>query len=115
MKTLTTTIGLTMILAAVVGSARGDDEKNSQQAKSFEKEITIKVKLNYLLYLPEGYESSNRQWPLVLFLHGAGQTGENVERVKAAGLPGVLGKDCTTSRSSSFRPSRAAAAGIPTL
>ena len=50
------------------------------------------MKLNYLLYLPEGYESSNRQWPLVLFLHGAGQTGENVERVKAAGLPKVLEK-----------------------
>jgi len=95
MKTPMTTVGLTLILAAVASSARagnGDDETKSQQAKSFEKEITIKVKLNYLLYLPEGYESSTRQWPLVLFLHGAAETGENIEKLRNAGLPKVLEK-----------------------
>ena len=93
MKTLTTILGVTMIMAALASAARakeGDDDKTSQQAKSFEKEITIRVKLNYLLYLPHGYEGSNRQWPLVLFLHGAGESGENVEKVKAEGLPKLL-------------------------
>ena len=37
--------------------ARGDEPAaRAQQEKSFEKEITVKVKLNYLLYLPKGYE-----------------------------------------------------------
>ncbi|MBN2146223.1 MAG: hypothetical protein JW726_02500 [Anaerolineales bacterium] len=33
----------------------------------------------YLLYLPEDYEvDSNKTWPLILFLHGAGDRGDNV-------------------------------------
>jgi predicted peptidase len=94
MKTLTTTVWLVVMVALVAASsARGgavDDEKAGQQTRSFEKEITIRVKLNYLLYLPEGYESSNRQWPMVLFLHGGGETGENIEQLRREGLPKVL-------------------------
>ena len=68
----------------------GQEKKSSQQAKSFEKEITITVKLNYLLFLPEGYDSSDKKWPLILFLHGAGESGSDVEKVKATGLPKLL-------------------------
>jgi predicted esterase len=33
----------------------------------------------YLLYLPEGYEAdSKKTWPLIFFLHGYGDRGENV-------------------------------------
>jgi predicted esterase len=33
----------------------------------------------YLLYLPDGYEDSpNKSWPLILFLHGSGDTGDNI-------------------------------------
>jgi predicted esterase len=33
----------------------------------------------YLVYLPDGYATdSNRTWPLILFLHGAGDRGNNV-------------------------------------
>jgi predicted esterase len=33
----------------------------------------------YLLYLPEGYEANPKQtWPLIIFLHGAGDRGDNV-------------------------------------
>lgn len=32
--------------------------------------------LNYRLYLPPGF-SANRKWPVVLFLHGAGERGTN--------------------------------------
>ena len=31
--------------------------------------------MKYLLYLPEDYGSSKQQWPLMLFLHGAGERG----------------------------------------
>lgn len=41
----------------------------------------------YLLYLPPGYEADDRLWPLVLFLHGAGETGTDLEIVKEEGLP----------------------------
>jgi predicted peptidase len=80
--------GVAMALQPAASVAQ--EKKNAQQAKSFEKEITIKVTLNYLLFLPEGYESSEKKWPLILFLHGAGESGNDIEKVKATGLPKLL-------------------------
>lgn len=70
-----------------------DDEsaKSPQEAKSFEKEVTIKVKLNYLLYLPEGYsQNDDKKYPLMLFLHGAGESGDNLDKVKMHGPPKIV-------------------------
>ena len=50
------------------------------------------MKLNYLLFLPEGYESSGeKKWPLMLFLHGAGESGNDLEKVKLHGPPKIVG------------------------
>jgi predicted peptidase len=61
-----------------------------QQAKHFEKEITVKVKLNYLLFLPEGYEQGDKKWPLILFLHGSGESGDDLSKVKIHGPPKMI-------------------------
>ncbi len=59
--------------------------------KSFKKVITKTFNLNYLVAFPEGYEeSSNKKWPLVLFLHGAGERGEDLELLKAHGIPKLI-------------------------
>jgi predicted peptidase len=43
---------------------------------------------NYLLYLPEGYAKDTiTRWPLLIFLHGAGETGSDLEKVKLHGPP----------------------------
>ena len=48
-------------------------------------EVTIKTKWNYLLYLPDDYEQKQSH-PLMLFLHGAGERGDNqLDRVKIHG------------------------------
>lgn len=40
----------------------------------------------YLLYLPDGYQKDTSQrWPLVLFLHGSGESGTDIEKVKVHG------------------------------
>ncbi len=39
------------------------------------------------LYLPHGYAAAGRRWPLVLFLHGSGERGSELDRVKAHGPP----------------------------
>lgn len=36
-------------------------------------------KYNYLLFRPRGYEELEQQWPLILFLHGSGERGDNLE------------------------------------
>ena len=50
--------------------------------------------MKYLLYLPKDYDQKE-SWPLLLFLHGAGERGDNLELVKKHGPPKLIeaGKD----------------------
>ena len=66
-----------------------------QPDKVFEKQITKKVGCKYLLYLPEGYGEGGKKWPLMMFLHGAGERGDNLELVKKHGPAKMIeqGKD----------------------
>lgn len=62
-----------------------------QQAGSFTRDVTTTLGTRYLLYLHEDYDpAGGRRWPLVLFLHGAGERGDDLERLKRHGLPRVL-------------------------
>lgn len=38
--------------------------------------------LPYLLFLPAAYAVHAQRWPLLLFLHGAGERGHDLQRVK---------------------------------
>jgi predicted peptidase len=40
----------------------------------------------YLLFLPAGYPG-DAPWPMILFLHGVGERGTDLERLKAHGIP----------------------------
>jgi predicted peptidase len=42
--------------------------------------------INYLLYLPPQY-TAKQKWPLVVFLHGSGERGQDLELVRRTGLP----------------------------
>ena len=45
----------------------------------------------YLIYLPEGYaEEPQASWPLMLFLHGAGERGDSLDLVKVHGPPKLI-------------------------
>ncbi|HEX2911843.1 MAG TPA: prolyl oligopeptidase family serine peptidase [Chloroflexia bacterium] len=50
------------------------------------------LKINYLLYLPKDYNdrSAEKRWPLLFFLHGSGERGDNLEIVKNYGLPKLI-------------------------
>ena len=39
------------------------------------------------LYLPPAYPASTQDWPLVVFLHGSGERGNELDRVKVHGPP----------------------------
>ncbi|MGE0605628.1 MAG: PHB depolymerase family esterase [Pirellulales bacterium] len=49
----------------------------------------IKVELDYLLYLPKDYDAQD-SWPLLLFLHGSGERGDNLDLVKVHGPPKLI-------------------------
>ena len=67
-----------------------NEEVNKQMDKSFTREITKTVSANYLLYLPKGYGEGKKDWPLVLFLHGSGERGEDLQKVKTHGPPKLV-------------------------
>ncbi len=48
------------------------------------------------LHLPRGYSDDSRTWPLVVFLHGSGERGDDLERVRVHGPPkhAAAGRDC---------------------
>jgi len=66
-----------------------------QQAKTFSKEVKKMVEINYLLYLPKDYNSAQEKFPLMLFLHGSGERGHDLNLVKTHGPPKLIaqGKD----------------------
>jgi len=44
-----------------------------------------------LLYLPQDYgRDAQRQWPLIVFLHGSGERGFDSQRLASIGLPQIL-------------------------
>ncbi|MFZ2148660.1 MAG: prolyl oligopeptidase family serine peptidase [Sedimentisphaerales bacterium] len=62
----------------------------SQHSQMFEKEITKTLSCNYLLFLPEDYGKKKQRWPLIMFLHGAGERGSDLNKVKVHGPPKII-------------------------
>jgi predicted peptidase len=58
-----------------------------QQPVRLERQLNIKM--NYLLYLPQNYDQQE-QWPLLLFLHGGGERGDDLELLKIHGPPKLV-------------------------
>ena len=48
--------------------------------------------LSYLLYLPPGYDQG-KEIPLLLFLHGSGERGNDLELLKKYGPPAIAAKE----------------------
>jgi len=61
-----------------------------QTEQLLETEIKKIVQANYLIYLPDEYEHSRTKWPLMLFLHGAGERGDSIQKVKVHGPPKLI-------------------------
>jgi predicted peptidase len=54
--------------------------------KQFQFTKTEQFKVDYLLFLPKAYEAkAANRWPLILFLHGAGERGSDVWKVATHG------------------------------
>jgi predicted peptidase len=58
-----------------------------QQESHFETRSPVAAKIDYLLFLPQDYERSVQRWPLLLYLHGGGESGTNLAKLKRNGPP----------------------------
>jgi len=81
-------------LALVLGGCSSADpwhRAHGQVPATFARTKTVATSGQFLLALPEGFEPGSRQrWPLLIFLHGSGEAGSDLERVTVNGPPRLV-------------------------
>jgi predicted peptidase len=74
--------------AGAPAAASHGDPGGRQTEEEFRRAQARLITARYLLFLPRGYEVvDERRWPLILFLHGVGERGSDLELVKRHGPP----------------------------
>lgn len=84
MRRLLTLLGCCLMFSG--GFVRGEEQTGQRAAKL---NAQVPVKLGYLLYLPKNYDQQEK-WPLLLFLHGSGERGNDLDLVKKHGPPKLI-------------------------
>src|SRR5262245_14448538 len=77
-------LGLASILAPLRGEEPTPGKQVEQQFKSIKG-----IPIDYLLYLPQKYETG-ASWPVLLFLHGRGESDGPLALVKKWGPPRLI-------------------------
>ncbi len=83
-----------LLLCPLVSSLSAADEKEPARQSEETFDLGDGREMKFLLYLPKGYEEKEH-WPLMLFMHGAGERGDDLNLVKKHGPPKLIenGKD----------------------
>jgi predicted peptidase len=86
---------LVSILFAINCASTGKNlAKKPGQQVSCQMDKKVEVKAGYLLYLPGDYErDKEKQWPMIFFLHGAGERGGDLDKVTVHGPPKLVKND----------------------
>jgi predicted peptidase len=58
---------------------------SQNEERSLTKKITKEISVNYVLHFPDGYKKSKHDWPLIVFLHGSGERGNDLSKVSIHG------------------------------
>ena len=95
MKRLSAEVASSFVLAfalIISGNAFAQATKGSdlapagQHIHTLQREVAHKIQIQYLLFLPKGYEKSADRWPLILYLHGGSARGDDIRQMKKLGL-----------------------------
>jgi predicted peptidase len=82
------------VLAIAIGlgtdtQAAPADEPRADAQQPEQLDVQLPLRIRYQLSLPKGYDQQD-QWPLLVFLHGSGERGDDVELVKVHGPPMLI-------------------------
>jgi predicted peptidase len=66
---------------------------SSGQAIQKKMKTTVETNINYLMFLPKEYTPSGKPQPMIVFLHGSGECGRDLDKVKAWGPPAIVEKN----------------------
>jgi predicted peptidase len=81
-------IGAASAVAALPGCAAAPaapDAAAGEHTQEFRTVIRKQVQMRYLSWVPEAADKPAAGWPLVIFLHGSGERGDDLEQLKANG------------------------------
>jgi len=91
--------GSAILLAGLFESKPGDSptdrnspgERNRRWTFALRQTLGDAPAYRYLVNLPAGYDANDadKRWPVLLFLHGSGERGDDLEKVKVHGPPKV--------------------------
>jgi len=87
MKTIVCLLSVLSLLAFTSCAAmKSKSQTDTLSSSTLKWRVSQTVELPYLSYVPQDYDpKSGKTWPLMLFLHGAGERGTNVQRVAIHG------------------------------
>ena len=84
-----------MLVLSFGNEVQGAEGKVLEKRVESQSENVLKttacVSMKYLLYLPKDYDGK-KKFPLVLFLHGSGERGDDLNLVKVHGPPMLISK-----------------------
>jgi len=78
------------ILLFIINCSLIGGDMPKKLSKKFVSDITVNVSLDYNIYFPSDYNKSKDEYPLVIFLHGAGERGEDLNKVEIHGIPKLI-------------------------
>jgi predicted peptidase len=82
---------LIALAAAFIMAKSGRAAADPQDVHTFNGTLNRALSCKYLLALPTQYEAkSGKRWPVLLFLHGSGERGDDVRSVENHGPPKLL-------------------------
>jgi len=82
------TVAVSALTCAGAAPAAEPVPKDVQNVHEFKFSKLQTARLKYLLFTPKGYDSKGtKRWPLILFLHGAGERGDDIWKVAVHGPP----------------------------
>ena len=89
MKGRPTALALVVLLLAAACSGSAEDVPvRTHLQGTYEAEVGS---MRYMVWLPQGYgDDRDKEWPMIVFLHGSGDPDYDSEYVLSVGLPAVL-------------------------
>lgn len=82
-------LALVLMLLVVLQSSDSLPAAEPGAQQAIQTDYQAQTGLSFLLYLPEDYDSQEK-WPLLLFLHGSGERGHELDKVKVHGPPKLI-------------------------
>lgn len=83
MKALAASLTLLLVTSAAASGPQTEERLTAV--------LPVHVDYGYLLSKPEGYDDDKtKKWPLLVFLHGAGERGDNLDALKRHGPPKLI-------------------------